>query len=279
MVVVHSGDAAIRARASASAAAERSGVRVRILGSTDDTHACERFLCAVWRTPADRPPLAADVVKAMVDAGSYVAGAFDGDSLVAACVALWGPPGHPVLHSHVAGVDAAARGRDVGFALKLDQRAHALEVGIERVTWTFDPLVARNAHVNLHKLGGGASEYLPDHYGPLVDGINAGDASDRLLACWDLLDARVRAACDEGVRTPLPPAPAILSDVEGRPVVSPVVADAVRVEVPADIDTVRRTDPGLAKEWRLAVRETLGGLLAEGGRVLGFHRGYVVGRA
>ncbi|GCD98576.1 hypothetical protein EHYA_06287 [Embleya hyalina] len=262
-----------------------------MLDSTADSDACARFLGEVWRTDPDHPPLAGDVVKAMADAGSYVAGAFDeadgDDRLLGACVGLWGPPGRPGMHSHIAGVHAAARGRDVGYALKLDQRAHALEHGVDHITWTFDPLVARNAHFNLHKLGGTADTYLPDYYGPLSDGLNAADESDRLMLRWDLCDERVVAACDEDSGPA--PAPASVGstrrtvlDIDGdRPVTRRAGEETVLVAVPPDIDLLRTRRPSVARDWRLALRESLGTLLADGARLVDFDRaacGYVLTR-
>ncbi|WP_439673525.1 hypothetical protein [Embleya sp. MST-111070] len=265
------GVATATARASAQRAGKRSGVRIRMLDSTASSHACARFLCEVWQTDPDRPPLAGDVVKAMADAGSYVVGAFDeaegDDRLLGACIGLWGPPGRPGMHSHIAGVHVTARGRDVGYALKLDQRAHALEHGVDHITWTFDPLVARNAHFNLHKLGGTADTYLPDYYGPLSDGLNAADESDRLMLRWDLRDERVVAACDEGGA--LAPARALVAE------------ETVLVAIPPDIDLLRLRQPSVARDWRLSLRDTLGTLLADGARLVDFDRaacGYVLTR-
>ncbi|MEV8420813.1 hypothetical protein [Streptomyces niveus] len=276
------------ARVSAARAARQSGVRMRQLDSTASSHACERFLCEVWQTGPDHPPLAGDVVKAMADAGSYVVGAFDeadgGDRLLGVCIALWGPPSRPGMHSHVAGVHAAARGRDVGFALKLDQRAYALENGVDRITWTFDPLVARNAHFNLRKLGGTADTYLTDYYGPLSDGLNADDESDRLMLRWDLLGERAVAACDDAPAAPDPaaPAPGVLLDIDGgRPLTRRTDDRTVLVAVPPDIDRLRAEQPSVAREWRLALRDVLGSLLADGARLVDFDRtacGYVLTR-
>lgn len=277
----------VRARASATNAAEKSGVRIRALDSTESSFACERFLSEVWQTGPDCPPIAADVIKAIADAGSYVVGAVDrttgGDRLLGACIALWGPPGRPELHSHIAGVHADARGRDVGFALKLDQRAHALECGVPEITWTFDPLVARNAHFNVRKLGGSAREYLPDYYGRLADGLNGTDDSDRLMLRWDLLGEQARAACDQGGHDALagPVPQAALGDDGDRPVSHPVEETTVLVAVPPDIEGLRIRKPELARDWRLAVRDVLGGLLADGARLVDFDRsacGYVLTR-
>ncbi|GAA1609393.1 GNAT family N-acetyltransferase [Actinoplanes couchii] len=240
------------ARESAERAAAGAGVTVRAMNTTADSFACERFLAEVWKPPPGSPALAADVIMAMADAGSYVAGAFDGELLLAVCIGFWGPPGRAEMHSHVAGVLPGARRRDVGFALKLDQRAHVLENGGHEITWTFDPLVARNAHFNIRKLGGTAEKYLVDHYGPLSDGINGSDETDRLLLRWDLLASPAR---------PVPPEGTIL------------------VAVPSDIESLRQQDPRSARDWRLAVREKLAGPLAGGARIVDFDRvagGYVL---
>lgn len=242
---------------------------------------CARQNDEVWQTDPDRPPLAGDVVKAMADAGSYVVGAFDeadgDDRLLGACVGLWGPLDRAGMHSHIAGVHVAARGREVGFALKLDQRAHALEHGVDRITWTFDPLVARNAHFNLHKLAGTANTCLPDYYGPLSDGLNLADESDRLRLRWDLCAERVVAACDEDTGpapAPVRPTPRALLDVDGdRPVTRRTGDATVLVAVPPDIDVLRARRPSVARDWRLALRDTLGALLAGGARLVDFDRG------
>ncbi|MBO0771088.1 MAG: hypothetical protein J2P35_06480, partial [Actinobacteria bacterium] len=183
--------AARRAQADADAAAGASGVSVRELALASEHHDAERLLSDIWSAQPGQPPLPAHVTRTLSLIGGYAAGAFgsDGKLLGAAAGFLTGETaelGAAHLHSHIAGVAQAARGRHVGFALKLHQRAWALSRGIERITWTFDPLVARNAYFNLTKLGARATMYLPDFYGDMSDGINAGQGSDRLLADWQL---------------------------------------------------------------------------------------------
>ena len=53
----------------------------------------------------------------------------------------------------------------------------------------------------------------------------------------------------------------------------------VLVAVPADIEALRGRDPALARRWRIAVREALAALLADGARIAGFDRaGWYVAR-
>jgi predicted GNAT superfamily acetyltransferase len=237
----------------------------------------------VWVNPGP-PVVGVEHLRALTYTGGYVGAAFDGQAMVAASVAFFAAPPGRVLHSDVTGVRHAARGRHVGFAVKLHQRAWALALGIDEVTWTFDPLLSRNAHFNLARLRARVTRYEQDFYGDMPDGINVGQGSDRLLASWPLASSEVVSACDrlQPVESTHRDVPAVLRDRQGRPVVSHVDDDTgfVRVAVPADIESVRRTDPDLGRAWRLAVRSTLGVEMARGARVLGFQRdlGYLVER-
>jgi predicted GNAT superfamily acetyltransferase len=184
----------------------------------------------------------------------YVAGAYDGDVLIGASFGFLGRyHGEEALHSHVTGILPGVQHSGVGRLVKNHQRQWAAERGIGWITWTFDPLVRRNAWFNVEVLQAHIDEYLPDFYGTMTDSINASDVSDRLLVAWPTSDA---------VERPGAPAGSV----------------AVEVETPADIVVLRRTDPTVALEWRLRVRSELGGLLDRGGVVTGFTRegSYVV---
>jgi predicted GNAT superfamily acetyltransferase len=141
--------------------------------------------------------------------------------------------------------------------MKLHQRAWAAERDIEWITWTFDPLVRRNAWFNIAVLGADVHTYLPDFYGTMTDAINAGDASDRLHVEWR-------------VTGPLPDRPREGHDATGV---------ITRVPTPEDVVTLRRTDPDAVGRWRTQTRATLTTALEAGGRVLGFTREgeYVIG--
>jgi predicted GNAT superfamily acetyltransferase len=167
------------------------------------------------------------------------------------------------------------QGRSVGFALKLHQRAWALDRDIATIGWTVDPLVRRNVYFNLAKLGAAVDAYLPDFYGPMQDGVNAEDASDRLLLGWPLRADPVAAACDGIARlvspgTATPPLLAVGRDDE--PVAGPAAGTALLCEVPADIVGIRAADPALARAWRQALREAIGTAMDAGYRVTGVTR-------
>jgi predicted GNAT superfamily acetyltransferase len=260
------------------AAAEAAGVQVRELSELVELDAVYRLYDSIWRPDPKNPPVTTELLRALTKAGNYVGGAYDGDELIGACVGFFEAPAEGAMHSHVAGVSGAARGRNVGFALKLHQRAWALRRGVTAISWTFDPLVRRNAYFNVVKLGARPTEYLTNFYGLMEDGINNGDDTDRLLVRWRLDTPEVAAAA--GRRSApvdverLPSATVALgrSD-DGRPLAGKTAdGGTVLVAVPADIEGLRSTDPSAAKEWRAAMREVLGDLLAGGARVTGFDR-------
>lgn len=243
---------------------------VRELHTMEDFDTVSLLYAGIWGTEPGNGPISAEIMRALAQAGNYVAGAYEDDRLVGASVAFFGEPVGTSLHSHITG---AVIGRGVGLALKLHQRQWALARGLKRITWTYDPLIRRNAYFNLVKLGARPEDYLVSFYGAMDDAINGGDESDRVLTAWDL------------TAPPPPelfelPAGAVrgLRDHEGRPVTGTTDAETVLIDIPDDIEALRRTDPGAARAWRLALRQTLGGLLAEGARVVGLHerRSYVV---
>ncbi len=258
----------------AAEAAARSGVRIRELHDIPDFERVVRVFDEIWHPEPHNPPITVELMRALSHAGNYVAGAFDGDTLVGASVGFFAAPAGKALHSHVTG--AVRRG--AGFALKLHQRAWALRRGLRRITWTFDPLVRRNAHFNLAKLGALPEEYLPEFYGPMADAVNADDESDRVLAVWRLDAPHVVRACGFAPYLPEVPGDAVrgISDEGGRPIARAVDGRVILVAVPEDVETLRHADPGAAKAWRHAVREVLGGLMDGGARVAGFAGGHYV---
>ncbi|MFF1823608.1 GNAT family N-acetyltransferase [Kribbella sp. NPDC058245] len=251
-----------------------TGVQVRELKELADLEAVYQLFDSIWRPDPHNPPVTTELLRAMSKAGSYVGGAYDAGQLVGACVGFFGAPSERTLHSHVAGVSRQARGRSVGFALKLHQREWSLQRGLTAIEWTFDPLIRRNAYFNLVKLGARPTQYLTNFYGQMRDEINGEDESDRLIVRWQL-DEPVGGAELSAATI------ALGRGDDGRPIRGELTAAGpVAVAVPADVEALRATDFAAAREWRLAVREVLGGLLADGGRVTGFDRtgAYVVER-
>ncbi|MGE0817569.1 MAG: GNAT family N-acetyltransferase [Candidatus Nanopelagicales bacterium] len=262
-------------------AAERSGVEVRALSTLDELADARAVWDAVWPTVPGATEITGNLIRAIEHAGGYVSGAYAGGRMVGSCLAFLGRSRedagwHTHLHSHIAAATPGNADRGIGTALKLHQRAWALEHDIDRVVWTFDPLVRRNARLNLVKLGAVASEYLVDFYGVMDDALNVGEPSDRLLAQWDVGSERVAAALAGAV--PLEThdellargaeAALVVGD-EGEPHVVPTSARTTLVALPGDIIDIRRRDGGLARAWRLAVRQALAPVGAGEAQVVG----------
>jgi predicted GNAT superfamily acetyltransferase len=213
------------------------------------------------------------MVVALAHSDCYVAGAFDGDQLVGASVGFLAGRHRDVLHSHVTGIRDDRTSAGIGYALKQHQRAWARQRDLTAITWTFDPLIARNAYFNLTRLGGRLAEYLVDFYGPMSDGRNLGHPSDRAFVRWELSDERRPG--------PLPETVVVLdigADDGPRWQAGAVRDRPVELIIPADIESVRRRDPDLAMAWRLALRDALTRLLEAGWTVVGFRRlgGYLL---
>ena len=210
------------------AAARTEPVEVRALEQLADLRGVDALFESVWGTGI--PILGVELLRALAHEGGYVSGAFLRGELVGASAGFLGNHGNRLsLHSHVTGVSPRARGSHVGRALKLHQREWAASHGIQIVTWTFDPLVRRNAWFNIERLGANAVEFHINFYGPLNDDINGDDETDRLLARWDIGAERV---CGNA-------------------------AEAIFVKTPEDIVQLRRSDPDAARAWRLTMREQL----------------------
>jgi predicted GNAT superfamily acetyltransferase len=142
-------------------------------------------------------------------------------------------------------------------------------------------LIRRNAYFNVARLAAQPTEYLTNFYGDMRDGINSGDDTDRLLVRWELDSPAVdAAAARQSATTDVKQMPgatvALACGADGRPEAgsdgSAGAAGPVLVGVPPDVEGLRRTDPDAAKAWRGALREVLGGLLADGAVVTGFDR-------
>ncbi|WP_412026717.1 acyl-CoA acyltransferase [Deinococcus yunweiensis] len=235
--------------------------------------ALEDVQVAAWGYP-DREVLPGTMFRISAATGGIVLGAYpssSGDEDMDRPVGLaYGFPavvgGQIWHHSHLLAVRPEWRGSGLAVALKLAQRERALAQGLTRMTWTFDPLVARNARLNLGKLGAVARSYHPDWYALSAD-RHAPEPADRLMIEWDLTREHAQ----------LPPAPAegdVALGAEpdsagpGR-VFTGLTSPRVLVEVPTRPEIL---SVDMRRAWRLALREALSAYLNSGYEVSGLAR-------
>jgi predicted GNAT superfamily acetyltransferase len=229
-------------------------LRIQLAHSPADAALISQVFDEVWSVKTMVSP---EIIVAALHNGAYGSVVWDGDAPIAAAFALVGKslsdtPSELNLHSHAAGVVSARAGEGIGALLKHHQWHWARENGFATITWSFDPLVRRNAWFNMIKLGARVTDYFQNFYGELDDGINAGEQSDRVLVRWDVLGSQVPQSLD-------------LVDVRNGDVV---------IATPSDIETLRKVDKQHAQLWRTEQRTLFIDAVQDGFRVRGLDSDY-----
>jgi predicted GNAT superfamily acetyltransferase len=243
---------------------KQRSIVIRDLESFEDLQQAEAAEKEVWAL-ADRDVLPMTMAIATKAAGSIWIGAFDGREMAGFAFGFLGvEQGHLMLHSHMLAVREPYRDLDVGHKLKLAQRERALAMRIQEITWTFDPLQSKNAHLNFGKLGVISNSYKIDFYGPKTSSVLHRNSTDRLWVTWPVASRRVRdRLAGKNNRAELLDLlsnllPLIQFNGDGKPARTDLAAalsrQRIAIEIPSDILSVERKDPGLAREWRLATR-------------------------
>jgi chorismate synthase len=235
-----------------------TGVVLRPFASNEDYRQCLAVQDQTWGERFTERASVAMMMGAQ-RVGGVAAGAFDAkQQLLGFVFGFNGVREGRLAHwSYMLAVQRQFQGRGLGRRLKAFQRELLLASGIETVYWTYDPLVAANAHLNLSRLGARAIEYVPDMYGNDTGShLHRDLGTDRFLVEWRLQDPRVEAALAHG----------LLLDAEA-------LARAVLLEIPDDILQVRARSPEEAWQWRQRTRQAFSHYLDRGYAVAGWHRG------
>ena len=243
-------------------------VEIRLVRTHDEFAACEAMSRDIWGA-AERNVVPRELLLTMQHNGGLVHGAFlPQGRLVGFCFAFLGMrDGQLRLCSHQLGVLPEFRGSGIGIALKQAQRYDALRQGYELVTWTFDPLEARNAYINLHRLGCIARLYDREHYGAMEDDLNRGLPSDRFEAEWWLSRPKPLSVADPQVM--------LRVGTNGEPVREELdlgPRSTALIAVPADFQEVKRRNLELALRWRMESRAAFEAALAAGLIAIDFRR-------
>jgi predicted GNAT superfamily acetyltransferase len=232
----------------------------------------------------DRDIVPLTILAATREIGATLVGAFDGSSLIGFAYSFVGREEECMVHhSHMLAVRPTYRNVNLGYKLKLEQRDRALAQGITRMTWTFDPLQSLNAHFNFAKLGVVADAYKINFYGETTSSFLHHIGTDRLWVTWPLDSSRVherlqtrdqnrtsnleldRIACLVQVGPSNVPQKGQSLEVTGQ--------NDVSIEIPADINALRRDKPELAVRWREATRCAFSEALASGYQIEDFYGG------
>jgi predicted GNAT superfamily acetyltransferase len=254
-----------------------AGITIRPLTSTEDYAEAVVLQDEIWGSGfSDRVP--ASILRVGQKVGGVTAAAFDAKGRMLGFVfGLTGVRNGKLAHwSDMLAVREDARGHRLGERLKYYQREVLRAIGVETMYWTFDPLVARNAHFNLNRLGARIAEYVPNFYGSNTGSILHGALpTDRFVAEWPLgtsdddvtrrTSSRARPSSDVG-------AAAVVEGGHIRLVDPLPDTSHVLVPVPVDIEAALGASAAEALAWRLTTRQAMMHFLARGYRVVGFHR-------
>ena len=244
-------------------------ITVRRVETLAEYHECVAIQKETWGT-GFREIVFPTILFVAQKLGGVCAGAFAPNGRMLGFVfGMTGVRDGKLVHwSDLLAVRLEARGAHLGERLKHYQRDLVLAIGVETMHWTFDPLVARNAHLNLTRLGAHAVEYVPDMYGSDTGSpLHGGLPTDRVVVAWDL----TRPTGSE----PRPARPGLLVNpvaANGLPGLNGLLdAPLVRIAVPRDLEvepTERRA------VWRQVTREAFASYLARGYEIIGFRRGH-----
>ena len=255
-----------------SSATEMPAIVIRDIEQISEMREVETLQKDVWGSDdLDVVPLTLLVASKAV--GAVLIGAYDEEKLVGFVYGFPGyENGHPVHHSHMLAVTPSYRELDLGYQLKLAQRERVLAQGIERISWTFDPLQSLNAYFNFGKLGVIADTYKINFYGEATSSFLHQTGTDRLWVTWRLDSERVRRRLQtEKQQTPVEPEriPCLVqfgannAPQRNEPSRFPG-QEHLSIEIPADINALQNENPELVVEWREATRWAFTEAMASG---------------
>jgi len=260
---------------------------IQLLETPEEMTTIEALQRLVW-PGSETDVIPAHMLLAAIHNGGLALGAFVGANLVGVAFGFPGihsTPNGPRLkhHSHILGVHPDWNGKGIGFALKRAQWQMVRKQGLDHITWTYDPLLGRNAHLNITRLGAVCDTYLPSEYGEMRDSLNIGLASDRFQVDWWLNTKRVERRLSHHLRPVLTldhylTAKATLLEAHTNRVSAPCLQSEfstltgrlLLVEIPPDFPAIRTTNLPLALDWRLHSRQVFKDAFAAGYLVTDF---------
>lgn len=253
---------------------------IRPFASLEEYHECVALQEDTWGQGFSERVSPA-ILKVAQILGGVAAGAYEGPELVGFVFGMTGVRDGELVHwSDMLAVRPGLRDSGLGSKLKWYQREQVLDVGVEKMHWTFDPLQSRNANMNFNKLGIVSREYARDMYGQTDSPLHRGIGTDRLIALWLLNSERVVGRIDGVAGPAIEPVSefALDADLTG-PLPQPLEPDLeletqrVGLCIPSDVDEIMAADLDLARAWRAATRAAFTEYMGRGMEVSDFIRG------
>ncbi len=246
---------------------------IRLLETIDEMQLVEELQRQVW-PGSETDVVPSHILITVAHNGGLVLGAFEEETLIGFVFGFPGletiPDGPRPKHcSHAMGIHPEHRDSGIGFELKRAQWQMVRHQGLDHITWTYDPLLSRNAQLNIAKLGAVCITYRESEYGEMRDGLNAGLPSDRFQVDWWINSRRVEKRLSKRPRPTLKLDHIARSGL--RPFYTPHISDLglirppehvppfddrlLLVEIPTNFMDMKSKDFSLARDWRFFSRE------------------------
>lgn len=239
-------------------------IKIRDIHDPDEARELEEIQRRAWGTDEVVPY---HIYIAANSVGGIVKAAYIGERMVGFVFGFMGEfQGRPCLYSHQLAVIPEYQDRNIGYLLKMEQRNYALSKGLELIVWTYDPLQSKNAYLNINKLGCISRTYLVNHYGEMSDELNRGVPSDRFMVEWWIKSRWVEHNWKNRLRyfEDFKHKDEVVVGLEALkennyiyPNLTKEPGIFVGVEIPIDINRLKRLDQRLGLKWRLATRRAL----------------------
>ena len=259
-------------------------MNIRRITTLDECRQVAALEKAVWEFSDSEDVVPPALLIVSIKRGGLLLGAFDDERALKGFVFSMpaSKDGRATHWSHMLAVAAESRSGGLGLRLKLEQRLHAMDAGIDLIEWSYDPLQALNAHLNFARLGVVVEEYAENLYGNSSSPLHEGTPTDRFVAEWRLTAPHVERRLSSA-QAPLLRDASIMSAVLVNPAqqvgewLEPgdIVADVVDgrrvlVEIPVGFAEMQRAQPDLALAWRMSTRRIFQTYLNRDYRVVDF---------
>ncbi|MFC1553880.1 hypothetical protein ACFL7D_04525 [candidate division KSB1 bacterium] len=250
---------------------------LQTLKQFNDTVELQRI---VWKLQNYKDCIPDHMLLAIVESGGYVIGAYQAEKLVGFSVILPAVTEDSQVYqrSHILGIHPDVQHENIGYKMKIAHMGRALKDNINKIVWTYDPLLGANANLNIKKLGGICNKYFVDVYGEVMGGseLVSGLPSDRFLLEWHIGSKTVKNRFNQKEiidKSDLSIDPVNTVEIKKNDLQEMTgfstdhSKEEIFIQIPSDFQKIYDTDKGLAMDWRMKFREMI---------IIYFEMGYTV---